>query len=86
MKGEQGMTNQNATWYKVVGDDSGLIKLGKLWIRFKCLHCARRLHPLVFDGDRWQGPPSRLMASVLSGMGLHVIPCNGAEFHKRRVS
>jgi hypothetical protein len=72
-----------ATWYKAVGsDDHGVILIGGRWVRFRCLYCARRLYPEVFEkGHRWQGPPTEAMTRALDSRSDIVILCEGSELH-----
>lgn len=75
--------NKKATFYKVAGGDFGAVRLGRRWVGFGCLHCARVDHPNLFRGPdalRWQGPPSK--AIVLAMVGIPAV-CRNFEKHQK---
>jgi|WetSurMetagenome_2_1015567.scaffolds.fasta_scaffold03175_25 hypothetical protein len=77
------MGNRQSNWYKEIGGDWGTVKIGRKWIWYDCLWCARYLYPKEFSTPRWQGPPSKAIikasAARIGGTKVH---CSGAKKHK----
>lgn len=62
-------------FYKEIGTDQcGAVKVGNKWLKYNCLHCARKLYPSEFR-ERTQGPPNKSITKALRGPIL--VFCSG---------
>jgi hypothetical protein len=75
--------NKDASYFKYYGDDSGVVKIGGKWIKFKCLTCVKNWLPLKFKGEdaRWQGPPSGAIIRALAKQTG--VECMGPQIHNK---
>jgi hypothetical protein len=75
-------TNKDARWYKEIGGNWGTVKIGRKWVWYDCLLCARAWYPKQFKTVRWQGPPSAAIVNAHNNRTKFRVTCGGANMHK----